>query len=845
MTEDPMARMKQDFIADASDTVEKVSHSLSALDPEQSPSRSQVDWLFRTVHSLKGTSGMFELHEVSALAGSVEDLLEVARSATGEIDGATLEILVEAFDELAILLQRGRGEDVQSRWETVKTDLERMTQALSGPIKAVEPGEHDSSLSGLPADLKIMLSSKELATIEKRVQEGDRILKMTFDFGIDASSDHEEVVLRRLQRAGEIITILPPESGGIDDGRTVLTLVYSPGDSGADADDDFKDTVSAYGAAVTDITPDITPRKQATAVQGSAPPLTPSSGRETSSGGSHVQRASLAVKVEIGVLDTMLNTVSELYSVRLGLLGVAKRLPHTDATRRLRDDLLKLGLILNNRVGALEESIIEVRLVPVSILFERYRGEVRRLARKSGKKVELEFEGEATRIDRAMLDNLHNPLLHIIRNAVDHGIEPTTERHSQGKPEKGRIVLRARQEASHICIEVEDDGRGVDAAKVRQKSLEKGIPQAAVAPALSLIFEPGMSTCGDVTDLSGRGVGLDAAKTKIDAMNGMITVDSVVGRGARFSVYVPLTLAISRGVLVEEGDVPAIVPLGSVVEILALRADMLREIKQSGTLSHRGSRVKALALSEMLNVYDRREARSAVVLGVGETRRVLVAQKVAGETDIVSRPLPRAMVAPGFIAGATELHDGRPAIIIQPEDLLRERPVGEAGCTDVGYRLPGPSSDMALMEEKSVHLLVFSNENTTYGIGLELLKEVITLRSLIEVPVLGRTWQGIFFHRGMCHGLLRLSGTPSSKCDVRSAAIFDSPERCGVGMSHIYGNFTVPVSDIVSIPEDSGSGLLRPCGMLRWQDRDVTVLAVGTRLVEEQHDLLSATGRKR
>ncbi len=841
MTEDPMARMKQDFIADASDTVEKVSHSLSALDPEQSPSRSQVDWLFRTVHSLKGTSGMFALHEVSTLAGSVEDLLEVARSGTGEIDGAILEILVEAFDELAILLQRGRGEDVQSRWEGVRADLVRMTQALSGRLAAGEPGERDGSLSGLPADLKIMLSSGELATIEKRVEQGNRIVKMTFDFGTDAPLDHEEVVLRRLQRAGEIITILPPENGGTDGGRTVLTLVYSQGHSGADTDDDFKDTVSAYGATVTDITP----RKQAALTQDSEPPLTPSFEREASSGGSPVQRASLAVKVEIGVLDTMLNTVSELYSVRLGLLGVAKRLPHTDATRRLRDDLLKLGLILNNRVGALEESIVEVRLVPVSILFERYRGEVRRLARHSGKKVELEFEGEATRIDRAMLDNLHNPLLHIIRNAVDHGIEPTAERQSRGKPEKGRIVLRARQEASHICIEVEDDGRGVDAAKVRQKSLEKGIPQAAIAPPLSLIFEPGMSTRGGVTDLSGRGVGLDAAKTKIDAMNGMITVDSVMGRGARFSVYVPLTLAISRGVLVEESDVPAIVPLRSVVEILALRPDLLREIRQSGTLLHRGSRVKALALSEMLNVYDRREARSAVVLGIGETRRVLVAQKVAGETDIVSRPLPRAMVAPGFIAGAAELHDGRPAIIIQPEDLLRERTVAEAGGADVGYRLPDPSSGKAWMEGKSVRLLIFSNENTTYGIGLELLKEVITLRSLTAIPVLGDTWQGIFFHRGMCHGLLRLSGSRSSECDVRSAAILGSPERCGVGMNHIYGNFTVPVSDIVSIPENDGPGLLRPCGMLRWQDQDVTILAVGTRSVGEQHDLLSATGRKR
>jgi len=834
LNEDPMARMKQDFIADSSDTIEKVSHSLSALVPDQPPSRPQIDWLFRTVHSLKGTAGMFELPDVSTLAGSVEDLLEILRSGASEVDGRALEVLVESFDELAILLQRGRGEDVTSRWEAVKAELEQLTRALSGPPSAETPDEAAIRLLDLPTDVRLMLSSDEIALIERRVGQGCRILRLTFSFGPDASADHEEVVLRRLQRVGEIITILPPDGAAATAGRKVLELLFVPlcGDAGAQTQ--FKDTVSAYGA----VTSDITPKRPSGALEQEQSYVGPSAKGRDSSSGSPVTSAPLAVKVEIGVLDAMLNTVSELYSVRLGMLGVAKRLPHTDATRRLRDDLLKLGLILNNRIGALEESIVEVRLVPVSILFERYRGEIRRLARRSGKQVDLEFEGEATRIDRMMLDNLHDPILHIIRNAVDHGIQLPAERQSCGKPEKGRITLRARHESSHICIEVEDDGRGIDVAEVRRKALVKGLRQGQSVSALNLIFEPGISTSSEVTEISGRGVGLDAAKTKIDAMKGMITVDSVPGRGTRFSVYVPLTLAIARGVLIEEDDLPAIVPMRSVVEILALTAGDLREIEDSGAIALKGAQIKALALSEMLGVADRGEARYAVLIGVGEKRRMLIAQKVAGETDMVCRPLPEAMVAPAFIAGAAELHDGRPALIIQPEDLLRERPAGQAEGSAPAYRLPDSRSENTWMKDGMAHLLVFSNESGTYGIALELLREVITLRSLTAVPVLGDAWEGVFFHRGMCHGLIRLGGQGGPKGDVRSAAILERPECCGIGMRRVYGNFTVPVTDVVPAGDDSGFGLLRPCGTTRWRDQEVTILTVRTEPVEEARDAL-------
>jgi two-component system chemotaxis sensor kinase CheA len=359
------------------------------------------------------------------------------------------------------------------------------------------------------------------------------------------------------------------------------------------------------------------------------------------------QNQALTVKVDIRTLDAVMNTLSELYSVRLGLLGVAKRVPSTTETRRIRDDLLKLGLLLNKRVVELEQSIIDARLEPISILFDRYRGEVRRLAKRSGKEVRLEFQGEATRVDRAMLSRLYDPLLHLIRNAIDHGIETGPVRAAAGKPEAGTLTLSARQEASHICIDIVDDGAGIDAGKVRTAARKMGLDAGGEQGPLMAIFKAGVSTKGNVTDISGRGVGLDAVKSQIEAMRGMIDVDTSAGRGSRFSIWVPLTLAVSRGILLDEGDVPVAMPLGSVREVVTLSRNAAGRAQAEGLLSHDGSQVQVIGLSRMLQTEETPDVHSAVFLGIGGQTMAVIAQRVCGETDIVSRPLPEATQAPG------------------------------------------------------------------------------------------------------------------------------------------------------------------------------------------------------
>jgi two-component system chemotaxis sensor kinase CheA len=812
VTDDPMVRMKQDFISDTSDTIEKISHSLADLGANETPSRTQVDWLFRTVHSLKGTSGMFDLHDVSALAASVEDLLELVRSEHMELDAAVLEMLVESFDELALLLQQARGEEVGSSWEKVKSRLDRLTRHASvgpAPDQEADGGSDDREI---PADLRMVLSSDELAAVTRHMARGRSVYRVSLEFDTPDGSGHEEA-LRRVQEEGEIVSVLPPERGTPASGSTI-SVVYVP----REAEADLSGLPAGCRATIESL---LAPRPRA--MKGPGQHSAGSNNADETVKANQRSPAVLSVKVEIGILDSMMNAVSELYSARLGLLGVARRLPHTDETRRLRDDLLKIGLVLNNRVRALEEVIAGVRLVPVSLLFDRYRGEIRRLARKSGKRVRLEVEGEGTRIDRAMLDNLHDPVLHIIRNAVDHGIELPEERRARGKPETGRITLRARQEANHICVEVADDGRGVNLAKVREKALEKGFAPVSGANTLNLIFEPGLSTRNDVSDISGRGVGLDAARTTIESLKGMITVESSVMNGTCFSVYVPLTLAVSRGVLVHEHGLPCVIPLRSVLEVLGLSSGSALDLRQTGTLMHRGRRIRALLLSELLGFLDGRDAGTAVILGVGDKRRALMAQHVRGEIEVVSRPLPGMIVTPGFIAGATELHDGRPAIIIQPEDLLSETPashsrgpVSGSGTADWCNReTPGP--------RRACGALVFRTGRSFYGVCLDMLKEVVPLKHMCDVPVLGRTWQGLFFNRGMCHGLLRLSDGDGTR-GTPSVAVLAYPERCGIGMDEVFGSFEIPPEEIQGLPEGEGEGPVRAGGVWKWDEKKVTML---------------------
>ena len=664
------------------------------------------------------------------------------------------------------------------------------------------------------------LQPPERRSVLDNIRRGNPVYDIALG-ALDSTPAGEGEKLKRLADLGEIIWVFPAGAGGASNTRVIYTLTGNH--------HVFEDMIREVGATARRLLSQERKSGQSTSGATDKPDAVPAGRADTAIDNGRRESSRLAVKVDIEILDSMMNTVSELYSVRVGLVGVANRLPRTDRTRRLRDDLLKLGLTLDKRISDLEGTITSVRLTPISMLFERYRGEVRRLARHRGKKLKLSFEGESTQVDRALLRRLHDPLLHLIRNAVDHGIEPAEERTKSGKDAEGTILVRARQEANHIRVDIEDDGRGIDEEKIMAAASAKGITiEDGEAPA-ALLFKAGLSTKENVDEISGRGVGLDAAKTQIEAMRGMITVDSTSERGTRFSIWVPLTLAVSRGILVRESKVPAVIPLGSVVEVLRLTHARREEMDQKGTLKYKGVETSVAVLSHMLGIEKPVGAGFIVIVGVGENRRAIQVEGVGGETDIVSRPLPAVIAPPRFLTGAAEMDDGTAAIIIQPEEILRETKDGTGGKTDTVDEALSEASRFTdeWRHERMLKVLVFRRGDDLYGVPLGFLSEVIPARRPTRVPVLGRQWQGLFFARGMCHGLIAIPGSGADESDdTPMMIVLQFPERCGIGATEVLGHFVLPHQKLEPDRSGAGAGDLATFGVFEWEGRRVKVLDI-------------------
>ncbi len=836
MSEEPLEQMKNDFIAESFETLQKLAHSLATVDPSRADTEGLVNALFRKAHSIKGTAGMFELTDVGRIAGAIENVLEEVRSGDLALSPDVIEIVLEALDEIVLLLREARGEQVEAGAGGIIAHIESFLGA----------GEEDSG-GGLLADLKRRLPSVSLDQLMPWEQDeliecdraGKRIVHLSIGLGEKSFTEVATEVLPELDKYGKVLGVPPPpaEEGG-HAAFALLFVVLSEGDA-------FDRYISGKGGVVIDAARVGSAREadgagQGTAADETAPATAPEGERRTV----------MSVKVDLSHLDAVMNSISELYSVRFKLAEVARGLAVGMTGRKERDELLKLGLLLTRRISEIETAIMEARLVPVSMLFNRYMGEIRRLARKQGKKIELFFEGEGTQIDRALLEEIYDPVLHLIRNAVDHGIEGAAERERQGKPGQGRITLRARQESNHVRIDIEDDGAGFDFEKIEKIARSKGIEEFSEDDLVSLLFEPGVSTSSEVTEISGRGVGLDEVKVHIESLRGIVNVQSRPGRGTCFSLIVPLTLTVSRGVVFEEGDITAVLPLSYVEEIIPLRGRLRREIEERGaTRTIRHGEVKAFDLVDLLGTHRHGEPKSLVIIGFGEERHAMAVGRVWGETDIATRPLPESMHTSPVIAGATELHDRRPAVIVQPEPLFRAVGLGPGSRRVLRENYP---MDVGLAASETegafCKLGLFEAPGGLTAVPISLLSQVVPMRPLVDVPAFGDSWAGIFFERGLCHGLLRVVGNGNSGGGnsggrgngdaghgFNKIAILRFPERCGVGVSAVIGEIDVPVERLKTVPEGDSCAPVRLAARFDFDGENVDVLDVN-RACDEPSD---------
>jgi two-component system, chemotaxis family, sensor kinase CheA len=392
----------------------------------------------------------------------------------------------------------------------------------------------------------------------------------------------------------------------------------------------------------------------------------------------YATKKSGTLKVNFEKLDDLLNLVGELVIQRTALISLEARLKEAVSDRALLDAFSESSQSLGKTANDLRESIMKVRMLPIKGVFQRFTRLVRDLSRRHGKEIELLFEGEETEIDKTVIDEIGEPLLHLIRNAVDHGIEPPGERGGAGKPPTGTLKLRACHENNNIVISVEDDGRGISVDRIKESALAKGLIDSVEAQALTdqeafqLVFLPGFSTSREVTETSGRGIGLDVVKKAVVALNGTIAIASAPGRGTCFTISLPLTLAIIQALMVEMAGETFAIPLSGVLESIRMEAAEIHQVASGELIKLRDRLLPIVRLDRFFGIRRAvcRDTEYVVVVGSGEKRGGIVVDRLLGQQEIVIKAMDDYLGELPGIAGGTVLGDGRVSLIIDIAALI-------------------------------------------------------------------------------------------------------------------------------------------------------------------------------
>jgi len=671
----------QDFLAEAEEILEKLNLDVALMSEQAEagdPDPDLVNAIFRGAHSLKGLSGMFGFVDISDLAHQLEDLLDRLRLGRISIGPQLFELLFQGLEMLTALVA-GKGQNPD-----FTLDLAPVRQRIADLVEG-RGGSGDDPFAGidLPDDIRNVLTEYEEARLAANIDRGRQLVLVQASFTLSNFDQELEALTARLKEQGEVISTLPspgddPEKIGF---RLLCGVDLAPEDLAAFVDCDPGDIVllnrrqepsTAEPLPVTETPSAAIPEK--TTVEEAAEQV-----EETGS----LRSFSRTVRVDIEKLDNLMNIVGELVLSK-GALGrisgeIAGLIPAS-----LLTDVQKALKGLERRLDELQTAVMDVRMVPVAQLFDKMTRIVRRVAGEHHKRVHLEISGADTELDKLIVEDLTDPLMHIIRNAIDHGIEPPEERRAAGKPDKAVIALHAMQRGNHVVIQARDDGRGIDPEAVRRKAIEKGLLGADAQPSreelFELLFRPGFSTRDQVSDLSGRGVGMDVVKNNIAALSGMIEIDSEPGQGTCISITLPITLAIIKALVVEVAGRTYAIPINSVLETLMLEADAIETIEGREVIELRNTTLPLLRIDELFELdgrSDRKTRKFVAVVGMAEKRLGIVVDDLAGQQDVVIKSLGSALSFVRGIAGAADLGNQQTILVLDVGGLMSESLRGE------------------------------------------------------------------------------------------------------------------------------------------------------------------------
>ena len=650
---DDMREILEEFLIEADEILANLDQDLIEL--ESNPEDKELlNKIFREMHTLKGGAGFLGLTSIVEIAHKIEDIFNKLRNDELHLTSEMMDVIFEGVDKLKEAIDMLKENDEIPDEEDIKDLLNKLEQILSGETVI------------------------EAEVVSSNNQENTENTDFEFVPGVD--EDIKKLILQYPGKdLGEILEeliLLPPDE------RPSLEVIEKLEQLIAEGKD-VKDlivpkTKEEKPEEKTEETPKIEKPVEAEETQPKAEPKpAPKETGQTKKKKS--EKKEEVIRVDVERVETLMNLVGELVLDRNRIVKLASGLEayctSSDAIEELQDSITGMS----RTVSDLQDAVMKLRMQPVKKIFSKFPRIVRDLAKKLNKKVNLILEGEDTEIDRSILDKLEDPLIHLVRNAIDHGIEPPEERIKAGKPEVGTIKLSAYQEGDRIIISIEDDGKGINVEKVKQKAIEKGLitPEQAEnmsdKEAYELLFMPGFSTADQVSEVSGRGVGMDVVASTIHSLRGTIEVESEPGKGTKFIMKLPLTVAIIRTLMVGANDRIFAIPLYSVVEIVRYEPENVKKIGQFKSFMLRDEVYLLFSLNELFDIEDEGEKQFIVIVRVGEKNIAIAVEELFGEEEIVIKPLGKLLENVQGIAGATITGDGRVVLIVDTNSLINDK----------------------------------------------------------------------------------------------------------------------------------------------------------------------------
>jgi len=666
-----MDQSLKDFVSEAEDILDDLDHSivlLMDLPPDDYRKPDIINAIFRNAHSLKGLSGMLNLENLASLSHHVESLLDSIRLDKVALSDEVVELLsygIRLIVRMVHAVAEGEGDISVSIGDFVK-NLERV-----GQNQEHADSKDLSAFIDVPQGMTEILSEYEEHRFRDNVEKRIPFFRLGCHFPLSSFDVQLKEITDGIKEIGELLTTLPQTEGGPD--GTIGFLLYF---TSKQPEEEIRSGIRIEGA---DLAP-VKFRDTDTPVSDGKVVEPPADRAGSDILEDELRGVSNTVRVDIAKLDYLMNVVGELVILRSNFSNIAKRHKEEggDDLAEMLLELTKTDVQMEKKLIDLRDSVMSIRMVPMGQLFNRLQRVSKKVARELDKEIEFKFVGGDTELDKMIMEEMVSPLLHMVRNSIDHGIESAEERRAKGKDETGLVRLSAYQQGNHVVLEVEDDGRGIDLEEIKSAALDRGIiggnETLTEEEILSFLFKAGFSTKDSVSEISGRGVGMDVVRRELERVGGTVEVRTVLDHGTKVVLTLPITLAILQALLIRSSGRAFAIPLGSIHETIQLTETDIRTMRGREIIHLRDRTLPLLRLEEIFD-YPLSEHEGdgyAVIIGIGRRAMALCVQDVLGKQDVVIKPLGEAFARTTALAGAAELGDQSTVLVLDIAGLMND-----------------------------------------------------------------------------------------------------------------------------------------------------------------------------